>query len=106
MQYLSVSSPNMGKCGPEKLRIWTLFSQCEFVKKIGDKEHWSNIPIKTATKIPHNKPNLVIWDKANKLWSAVEFGCLADIKITQNVNDKISVYGLLIRHIISVRPWF
>ena len=27
--YLSVSSPNAGKYGPEQLRIWTLFAQCE-----------------------------------------------------------------------------
>ena len=26
--YLSVLSPNTGKCRPEKLRIWTLFTQC------------------------------------------------------------------------------
>ena len=32
----------------------------EFVKKIGDKEYWWNILIKTAAKIPHNKPDLVI----------------------------------------------
>ena len=25
--YLSVFSPNAGKYGPEKLRIWTLFTQ-------------------------------------------------------------------------------
>ena len=35
--------------------------------------------------------------EANKLWSIVEFSYLADIKITQNVKDKIIVYGLLIR---------
>ena len=35
--------------------------------------------------------------EANKLWSIVEFSYLADIKITQNVNNKIIVSGLLIR---------
>ena len=28
MEYLSVFSPNAGKYGPEKLRIWTVFTQC------------------------------------------------------------------------------
>ena len=28
-------------------------------------EYWWNIPIKTATKIPHNKPDLVIWNDEN-----------------------------------------
>ena len=35
-------------------------NEYEFVKKTGDKEYWWNILIKTATKIPHNKPDLVI----------------------------------------------
>ena len=29
-EYLSLFSPNVGKYGPEKLRIWTLFTQCRF----------------------------------------------------------------------------
>ena len=35
-----------------------------FVKKIRDKECWWNISIKTATKIPHKRPDLLIWEKA------------------------------------------
>ena len=31
--------------------------------------------------------------------SIVEFSCPADINITQKVNDKINVYGLLIRNL-------
>ena len=27
-KYFSVFSPNVGKCGPKKLRIWTHFTQC------------------------------------------------------------------------------
>ena len=30
--YWSVFSPNAGKYGPEKLRIWTLFTQCDLVR--------------------------------------------------------------------------
>ena len=30
MEYLSVYSPNAGKCGPEKLRIRTIFTQWVF----------------------------------------------------------------------------
>ena len=32
-EYLSVFSPNAGKYGPEKLRIWTIFSQWELEMK-------------------------------------------------------------------------
>ena len=59
---------------------------------------------KTATKIPHKKPDLVIWDKENKMCSIVEFSCPADINITQKVNDKINVYGLLIRNLQIMYP--
>ena len=79
-------------------------NEYEFVKKVGDKEYCWNISIKTATKIPHNKPDLVIWDKANKLCSIVEFSCPAYINITQTVNDKIDVYGLSIRNLQIMYP--
>ena len=61
---------------------------------------------KTATKIPHKKPDLVIWDKENKMCSIVEFSCPADINITQKVNDKINVYGLLIRNLQIMYPQY
>ena len=79
-------------------------NEYEFIKKIGDKEYWWNISIKIATKIPHKKPDLVIWDKENKMCSIVEFSCPADINITQKVNDKINVYGLLIRNLQIMYP--
>ena len=44
-------------------------TEYEFVKKIGDNEYRRNILIKTATKIPHNELDQVIWEKANKLRS-------------------------------------
>ena len=36
--------------------------------------------------------------------SIVEFSCPADIKITQKVNDKINVYGLLILNLQLMYP--
>ena len=66
-------------------------NEYEVVKKIGDTEYWWNISIKTANKIPHNKRDIVIWDKVNKLCSIVGFSCLAGINITWKVNEKINV---------------
>ena len=34
----------------------------EYVIKIDNHEYWWNISIQTATKIPHNKPDLLVWD--------------------------------------------
>ena len=39
-------------------------NEYEFLKKIGDNKYWWNISIKTVTKITHNKPDLVIWEKS------------------------------------------
>ena len=38
----------------------------KFIIKIGDYEYWCNVPIKRSTKLPHNKPDILIWNKKNK----------------------------------------
>ena len=43
-KYLSVFSQNAGKCGPEYLRIWTLFMQWMFVRAL-------NMPFLMALKL-------------------------------------------------------
>ena len=58
-----------------------------------------------ASKIPQNKPDLVIWSKANELCSIVKFSCPADTKIMQKVN-KICVYGLLIHNLQTMYPQY
>ena len=37
IQYLSVFSPNAGKYGPQKLSIWTLFTQWQWSKSVRNK---------------------------------------------------------------------
>ena len=61
-------------------------------------EYWCNISIKTATKVPHNKPDIVIWDKLNKECSILEFSCPVDVNISNKVNEKNNRYGMLIRN--------
>ena len=40
----------------------------EYVKKKQKKiEYWQNLPIKTTMKVPHNKPDLIIWDQSKKI---------------------------------------
>ena len=39
----------------------------EFVYKVNKYEYWWNISIKTTTKLPHNKPDVVIWNDNGKL---------------------------------------
>ena len=39
----------------------------EYVYKVKDCEFWWNLSIKTATKLKHNKPDIVAWDRAGKI---------------------------------------
>ena len=45
----------------------------EYICRIKDMEYWWNIPIKSATKIPHNKHNLVIWNHEKFVCAVVDF---------------------------------
>ena len=60
----------------------------EYICRIKHMEYWWNIPIKTATKIPHNKPDLVIWNHE-------KFVCR---------EEKKNNYGLLIRKLQIMYP--
>ena len=73
-------------------------TEYEYVIKHDDMEYWWNISIKTATKVFLNKPYIVIWDKLNKECSVLEFSCPTDVNISNKVNEKNNVYGMLIRN--------
>ena len=59
---------------------------------------------KTATKIQHNKPDLVIWNKETKLCSIIEFSCPLDTNIGRKVNKKLETHGPLIQNIQILYP--
>ena len=82
----------------------TLSSDPEFIYKEHAREYWWNISIKTATKIPHNKPDLVIWNKETKLCSIIEFSCPLDTNIGRKVNEKLETYGPHIRKLQILNP--
>ena len=67
-------------------------------------EYWWDISIKTATKVPNNKPDIVIWDKLNKECSILEFSCPADVNISNNASEKNNVYGILMRNMQILYP--
>ena len=64
----------------------TLSSDPEFICTEHPRECWWNISIKTATRIPHNQSDLVIWNKETKLSSIIEFSCPLDTNIGKKVN--------------------
>ena len=78
----------------------------EYIHKEGNLEYWWNIGIKTATKIPHNKPDLLLCDCNEKKCQVIEFSCPADINVSKTVEEKVAAYGRLIRELqIMYQLW-
>ena len=67
------------------------------------REYWWNVS-KTPTKVPHNKPDLVIWNYETKVCTIVEFSCPLDINITKKVSEKLEVYAPLVRNLQILHP--
>ena len=76
----------------------------EYIQKVGDNEYWWNLSINTAQKVPHNKPDLVIWNTKEKTCNIVEFSCPADINITKKEEEKLSAYLPLVRNLQIIHP--
>ena len=70
----------------------------EYVFKVKDCEFWSNLPIKTATKLKHNKPDNVAWDMAGKICKIIEISWPADVNITKKVGPLIRNLQIMYPH--------
>ena len=62
----------------------------EYIHKEGNLEYWWNINIKTATKIPPNKPDLILWDRDEKICQIIVFSCPADINVSSKIEEKVA----------------
>ena len=82
----------------------TLSSQPIYIYKENSREYWWNVSVKTATKVPHNKPDLMIWDQKAKICSIIEFSCPLDININKKINKKLENYGPLARNLHIMYP--
>ena len=76
----------------------------ECICRIKHMKYWWNIPIKTATKIPHNKPDLVIWNHEKFVCTIVDFSFPLDLNITKKVAEKKNNCGLRIRNMQIMYP--
>ena len=76
----------------------------EYMRRVKHMEYWWNITIRTATKIPHNKPDLIIWNHENVVCTVVDFSCPLDSNITKKVAEKKNNYGPLIRSMQIMYP--
>ena len=78
----------------------------EYVIKIYNHEYWWNMSIKTATKIPQNRPDLFVWDTDQKICQIIEFSCPCDVNLSGKTSDKINTYGPLIRNLQISYPQY
>ena len=60
--------------------------------------YWWNLPIKTITKVPHNKPDIIIWDKLKKVCTIIEVSCPSDVNISSKIQEKLNNYAALLRN--------
>ena len=83
-----------------------LLQEPEKIYNTNDKECWQDTPITTATGIKHNKPDLVIWNKTEKICTVKEFSCPADINISKKIAEKTDNYGPLIQNLQIMYPQY
>ena len=55
-------------------------------------------------KVPHNKPDLIIWNQEAKICSIIEFSCLLDISINRKVNEKLENYDPYVHNLQIMYP--
>ena len=68
------------------------------------REYQWNVSVKTATVVPHNKPDLMTWNQEAKIDSIIEFSCPLDIKINKKVNKTLETYGPLVCNLQIMYP--
>ena len=81
-------------------------SDVEYIHTEGEKEYWWNIPIKTSTKVKHNRPDMIIWNHREKESIIIEYSCPADVNVSKKVLEKENIYGPLIRNMQLLYPKF
>ena len=65
----------------------------EYIRRVKHMEYSWNITIKIATKISHNKLDLIIWNHKKVVCTVVNFSCPLDSNITKKVAEKKNNYG-------------
>ena len=76
----------------------------EFIVSDGDHEYWWNVSVKTPAGVPHNKPDLIMWNCSTKNCYVIEFSCPNDMNVSKKVQEKEDHYGPLIRAMNIMYP--
>ena len=75
--YLPLRHNVIAKCVYNRLLIndgqnRKLLQEPDQIYNTNDKEYWWDTTITTATKVKHNKPDLVIWNKTEKICTIIK----------------------------------
>ena len=60
--------------------------------------------IKTAIKVPHNKHDLIIWNREKVVCTIIDFSCPLGLNIRKKVTEKKNDYGPLIHSVQIMYP--
>ena len=76
----------------------------QFIDQDIGTEYWWIVAIKTAVKVRHNQPDMVIWDIENENCHTIEFSCPADVNVRKKAAEELENYGSLIRTLQLTHP--
>ena len=60
---------------PDKRKL--INNETDFITTVSDKELWQNVSVKITPKVPHNRPDIIVWDITNKLCYIIDCSCQA-----------------------------
>ena len=69
----------------------------------GNTETWWNKPISTVNRVPHNRPDIVVWDKET-LCTIIEISVLLDMNVVTKEIKKNDTYMTLINELQQMNP--
>ena len=71
-----------------------------------DLEIWWDRPITLPRKIPHNRPDIVVWDKVSLTCTIIDISVPLDLNISSKIKDKQNDYMLLMGELQMLYPTF
>ena len=63
-----------------------------------------NFPVKTSVKCRHNRSDKMIWNREQKVRTAVEISCPADVNIMLKMKEKENIYAELMKNLQILHP--
>lgn len=67
-------------------------------------DYWWNNTIKIATKVPHNEPDLIIWNQGKVVCTVIDFSCPLYSNIAKKIVKKKINYGPFMLNMQIIYP--